>query len=185
RFEDLIVLVALYRPGPMANIPTYCARKLGREKTEYLHPKLMPILEATYGIITYQEQVMQIARDLAGYSLGEADLLRRAMGKKIHAEMETHRIRFREGAEKNGVPDAVAELIFDQCAKFAGYGFNKGHAAAYAQVSYQTAYLKYHYPREFYAACMTVDSESTDRLHTYVQEIRAKGFAILAPDINR
>src|SRR5204863_2967165 len=116
----------------MDSIPSFIARANNQEPIRYDHPLLEKVLKETYGIITYQEQVMQIARDLAGYSLGEADLLRRAMGKKIHAEMETHRIRFRTGAEKNGVPDAVAELIFDQCAKFAGYGFNKGHAAAYA-----------------------------------------------------
>src|ERR1700753_1587718 len=139
RFEDLIVLVALYRPGPMANIPTYCARKLGHERTDYLHPKLEPILQPTYGIITYQEQVMKIAQDLAGYSLGEADLLRRAMGKKIRSEMEKQRERFISGAVKNGVPKGQADTIFELLAKFADYGFNKSHAAAYALVSYHTA----------------------------------------------
>ena len=125
RFEDMIVLVALYRPGPMANIPTYCARKLGQEPIEYLHPKLEPILRATYGIITYQEQVQQIARDLAGYSLGEADLLRRAMGKKDKKEMAAQRGDFIAGAVERGVDRADAEAIFDACAKFAEYGFNK------------------------------------------------------------
>src|SRR5258706_2807046 len=121
RFEDLIVLVALYRPGPMANIPTYCARKLGHERTDYLHPKLQPILEATYGVITYQEQVQQVAKDLAGYSLGEADLLRRAMGKKIKKEMEDQRSRFVSGAVERGIARADAEVIFEACAKFAEY----------------------------------------------------------------
>src|SRR5579883_2670669 len=132
RFEDLIVLVALYRPGPMANIPTYCARKLGQERTDYLHPKLKPILKATYGIITYQEQVMKIAQDLAGYSLGEADLLRRAMGKKIRKEMEQQRERFLSGAVARGIALPDAEAIFEACAKFADYGFNKSHSAPYA-----------------------------------------------------
>ena len=146
RFEDLIALVALYRPGPMANIPLYCARKLGKEETDYIHPELEPILKATYGVITYQEQVMQIARDLAGYSLGEADLLRRAMGKKIRAEMESQRVRFISGAAERGIEHADAVAIFDACAKFADYGFNKSHSAPYALITYQTAYLKANYP---------------------------------------
>ena len=132
RFEDLIVLVALYRPGPMANIPTYCARKLGHERTDYLHPKLEPILQATYGIITYQEQVQQIARDLAGYSLGKADILRRAMGKKDRKEMASQRDSFISGAVERGIGRGDAEAIFDTCAKFAEYGFNKSHSAPYA-----------------------------------------------------
>src|SRR5437764_10982372 len=184
RFEDLIVLVALYRPGPMANIPTYCARKLGRERTEYLHPKLVPILEATYGIITYQEQVMQIARDLAGYSLGEADLLRRAMGKKIRSEMEKQRERFVSGAVKNGVPKGQAETIFELLAKFADYGFNKSHAAAYALVSYQTAYMKAHHPVEFLAASMTLDLNNTDKLSEFRAEAQRLGIKVEAPSIN-
>src|SRR5207302_4353827 len=125
RFEDIIALVALYRPGPMANIPTYCARKLGHELTEYLHPDLQPILEPTYGIITYQEQVQQIAKDLAGFTLAEADLLRRAMGKKIKSEMAAQRGRFLAGATERGIEKSTAETIFDACAKFAEYGFNK------------------------------------------------------------
>src|SRR5205085_4061906 len=125
RFEDVIALVALYRPGPMANIPTYCARKAGREQVEYLHPLLEPILAPTYGVITYQEQVQQIAKSLAGYTLAEADLLRRAMGKKIKAEMDAQRDRFLEGAIERGIPKATTEAIFDACAKFAEYGFNK------------------------------------------------------------
>ena len=129
RLEDIIALVALYRPGPMANIPTYCARKLGHEPVEYLHPALKPILEATYGIITYQEQVQQIGRDLAGYTLAEADLLRRAMGKKIKAEMDAQRGRFLNGATERGIDRDTAVTIFDACAKFAEYGFNKSHSA--------------------------------------------------------
>src|SRR5499427_1010544 len=142
RFEDLIALVALYRPGPMANIPTYCARKHGMEDPDYIHPKLEPILRETYGVIVYQEQVMQAAQLLAGYSLGEADLLRRAMGKKIRAEMDKQRDIFVVGAVKNGVPKGQADTIFELLAKFADYGFNKSHAAAYALVSYHTAYMK-------------------------------------------
>ncbi|MGA3310937.1 MAG: DNA polymerase III subunit alpha, partial [Xanthobacteraceae bacterium] len=148
RFEDLIVLVALYRPGPMANIPTYCARKLGHEPTDYLHPKLEPILRATYGIITYQEQVQQIARDLAGYSLGKADILRRAMGKKDRKEMASQRGDFISGSVERGIARADAEAIFDTCAKFAEYGFNKSHSAPYALLTYQTAYMKANYPVE-------------------------------------
>jgi DNA polymerase-3 subunit alpha len=150
RFEDIIALVALYRPGPMANIPTYCARKHGDEEPEYLHPLLEPILKETFGVIIYQEQVMQIAQVMAGYSLGDADLLRRAMGKKIRAEMEKQRAIFVAGAVKNGVPKGQADTIFELLAKFADYGFNKSHAAAYALVSYHTAYMKAHYPVEFW-----------------------------------
>ena len=157
RFEDIVALVALYRPGPMANIPTYCARKLGKEPVEYLHPVLKPILEPTYGIITYQEQVQQIARDMAGYTLAEADLLRRAMGKKIKAEMDAQRGRFMQGAAERGYSEALATEIFDACAKFAEYGFNKSHSAPYALITYQTAYLKANYPAEFMAASLTLD----------------------------
>ena len=164
RFEDIIALVALYRPGPMANIPTYCARKHGDEEPEYLHPMLEPILKETFGVIIYQEQVMQIAQVMAGYSLGEADLLRRAMGKKIRSEMEKQRAGFVAGAVKNGVPKGQADTIFELLAKFADYGFNKSHAAAYALVSYHTAYMKAHYPVEFLAASMTLDLNNTDKL---------------------
>src|SRR5580704_13324232 len=157
-------LVALYRPGPMANIPTYCARKHGDEEPEYLHPILEPILKETFGVIIYQEQVMQIAQVMAGYSLGDADLLRRAMGKKIRAEMEKQRAVFVTGAVKNNVPKGQAETIFELLAKFADYGFNKSHAAAYALVSYHTAYMKAHYPVEFLAASMTLDLNNTDKL---------------------
>src|SRR5947209_6612457 len=149
RFEDIIALVALYRPGPMANIPTYCLRKHGLEQPDYIHPKLEPILKETYGVIIYQEQVMQIAQLLAGYSLGEADLLRRAMGKKIPAEMEQQRERFVSGAVSRGIERGQAEAIFELLARFADYGFNKSHAAAYALVAYQTAYMKANYPVEF------------------------------------
>ncbi len=185
RFEDLIVLVALYRPGPMANIPTYCARKLGHETTDYLHPKLQPILEATYGIITYQEQVQQIGRDLAGYSLAEADLLRRAMGKKIKAEMDAQRGRFLQGAKDRGIPPATAEAVFDACAKFAEYGFNKSHSAPYALLTYQTAYLKANYPVEFLAASMTLAMGNTDKLAEFRAEAERLAIKVEPPSINR
>lgn len=185
RFEDLIVLVALYRPGPMANIPSYCARKLGREKVEYIHPKLAAILEPTYGIITYQEQVQQIARDLAGYSLAEADLLRRAMGKKIKAEMDAQRGRFLAGAVERGVDKPTADTIFDACAKFAEYGFNKSHSAPYAFITYQTAYMKANYPVEFLAATMTLSMGNTDKLSEYRAEAQRLGIRIEPPSINR
>src|SRR5204863_1009095 len=145
RFEDIIAVVSLYRPGPMENIPRYIAVKHGEEAPDYLHPALEEILKETHGIMIYQEQVMQIAQVLAGYTLGGADLLRRAMGKKIQSEMNAQRQLFVEGAEARGVGRARAELIFDQMAKFAGYGFNKSHAAAYALVAYQTDYLNAYY----------------------------------------
>ena len=185
RFEDLIALVALYRPGPMANIPTYCARKLGHEVTDYLHPKLQPILEPTYGVITYQEQVMQIAQDMAGYSLGDADLLRRAMGKKIRAEMEAHRGRFTSGAVERGISVSDAEAIYEACAKFADYGFNKSHSAPYALLTYQTAYMKANYPVEFIAASMTLDIGNTEKLAEFRAEAVRLGIKVEPPSINR
>jgi DNA polymerase-3 subunit alpha len=185
RFEDLIVLVALYRPGPMANIPTYCARKLGREKTDYLHPKLEPILEPTFGIITYQEQVQQIARDLAGYSLGKADILRRAMGKKDKKEMASQRGDFISGAVERGIGQGDAEVIFEACAKFAEYGFNKSHSAPYALLTYQTAYLKANYPVEFLAASMTLEMGNTDKLAEFRAEAERVSIKVEAPSVNR
>ena len=185
RFEDLIVLVALYRPGPMANIPTYCARKLGHEQIEYLHPKLQPILQPTYGIITYQEQVQQIARDLAGYSLAEADILRRAMGKKDQAGDGAQRGRFISGAVERGIGRGHAEAIFDACAKFAEYGFNKSHSAPYALLTYQTAYMKANYPVEFIAASMTLDMGNTDKLAEFRGEAQRLGIKVEAPSVNR
>ncbi len=184
RFEDLVVLVALYRPGPMANIPTYCARKLGKEPVDYLHPALKPILEPTYGVITYQEQVMQIARDLAGYSLGEADLLRRAMGKKIRKEMEAQRARFMRGAEEHGIAKPDAREIFEALAKFADYGFNKSHSAPYALITYQTAYMKAHYPAEFLAASMTLDTNNTDKVAEFRREAIRLGIVVEPPSVN-
>ncbi len=185
RFEDLIALVALYRPGPMANIPVYCARKLGEEKADYIHPKLEAVLKETHGVIIYQEQVMQIAQLLSGYSLGEADLLRRAMGKKIKAEMDAQRDRFVNGAIERGLTPEAANTIFDLLAKFADYGFNKSHAAAYALIAYQTAYLKANFPVEFLAASMTLDKSNTDKLSEFRNEARRLGIKVEPPSINR
>ncbi len=183
-FEDIIALGALYRPGPMDNIPSFAARKWGREQPDYLHPLLEPILKPTYGVIIYQEQVMQIAQVLAGYSLGEADLLRRAMGKKIQAEMDAQRARFIDGARANGVPAGQAEFIFNLVDKFAGYGFNKSHAAAYALVAWQTAWLKCHHPAAFFAASMAYDIHATDKLAILVDDMRRLGVPLLPPCIN-
>ncbi|MDZ4736374.1 MAG: DNA polymerase III subunit alpha [Rhodospirillaceae bacterium] len=185
RFEDIIAVVALYRPGPMDNIPRYIACKHGTEQPDYLHPSLEGILRETYGIAIYQEQVMQIAQALSGYSLGGADLLRRAMGKKIKSEMEAQRKAFTDGALARGVQENTAAHIFHQVEKFAGYGFNKSHAAAYALVAYQTAWMKANYPVEFFAALMTLDIHSSDKLNLFRQELERMGFRMLAPDINR
>ena len=184
RFEDIIAVVALYRPGPMDNIPSYIARKHGEEAIDTLHPSIEGILKETYGIMIYQEQVMQIAQDMAGYSLGGADLLRRAMGKKIKSEMDAQRQHFVEGAVARGVPQRKAADIFELVNKFAGYGFNKSHAAAYALVAYQTAYLKANFPVEFMAATMSYEMGNTDKLNYFRQELQRLGIAFLPPDIN-
>ncbi|WP_075289149.1 DNA polymerase III subunit alpha [Pararhizobium arenae] len=181
--EDIIALVALYRPGPMENIPVYNARKHGEEEIESIHPMIDYLLKETQGVIVYQEQVMQIAQVLSGYSLGEADLLRRAMGKKIKEEMDKQRARFVDGAVKNGVSKPQADMIFDLLAKFANYGFNKSHAAAYAIVSYQTAYLKAHYPVEFLAASMTLDMSNTDKVNDFRQDAARLGIKIIPPSV--
>ncbi|MEM7446490.1 MAG: DNA polymerase III subunit alpha, partial [Pseudomonadota bacterium] len=185
-FEDIIALVALYRPGPMDNIPTFIRNKHApnSDSIDYLHPKLEPILKETYGIMVYQEQVMQAAQVLAGYTLGGADLLRRAMGKKIKAEMDAQKQVFLEGAAAQSIGAKKASSIFDQIEKFAGYGFNKAHAAAYALVAYQTAYLKSTYPVEFMAASMTLDLHNTDKLNIFKQELDRLGIDLLPPDIN-
>ena len=186
RFEDIIALVALYRPGPMDNIPKYIAVKAGKEEPDYMHPILKPLLEETYGIMVYQEQVMQAAQLLAGYSLGAADLLRRAMGKKIQSEMDEQRQIFVDGAkEHNNVPEEQASMIFDQIAGFAGYGFNKSHAAAYALIAYWTAWLKANHPVEFMAASMTLDLGNTDKLSVFKQDMDKMGLDLLTPDINK
>ncbi len=183
-FEDIIAVVALYRPGPMENIPSYIARKHGEEEPDYLYPTLEGILKETFGIMIYQEQVMQVAQELSGYTLGGADLLRRAMGKKIQAEMDAQRKVFVDGAKAKGVPEQKASQIFDQVNMFAGYGFNKSHAAAYALVAYQTAYFKANYPVEFLAASMTLDINNTDKLNLFRQELDRLGVPVLGPDVN-
>ncbi|KXV59068.1 DNA polymerase III subunit alpha [Acetobacter tropicalis] len=184
RLEDLIAAVALYRPGPMANIPDYCRRKHG-EAWEPPHEEIRDILEETYGIMVYQEQVMQIAQKMAGYSLGGADLLRRAMGKKIRAEMDTQREIFTEGAVKRGIDRDKAVEVFDLMAKFADYGFNKSHAAAYALVSYQTAWMKANHPVAFLAGCMSLARERTEKLAALRQEAERMGIKVLPPDVNK
>ncbi|MDX5403017.1 MAG: DNA polymerase III subunit alpha, partial [Rhodobacterales bacterium] len=184
--EDIVALVALYRPGPMENIPTYCEVKNGLRERESIHPLIDHILEETQGIIVYQEQVMQIAQEMAGYSLGGADLLRRAMGKKIAEEMAKERPKFEKGAMANGVDKKKASEVFDLLEKFANYGFNKSHAAAYAVVSYQTAWLKANHPVEFMAGVMNCDSHLTDKLSTYAEEVRrGLGITIVPPCVNR
>ena len=183
--EDIIALVSLYRPGPMDNIPTYIARKHGDEDSDYLHPLLEGVMKETFGVIIYQEQAMQITQLLAGYSLGEADLLRRAMGKKIRAEMEAQRDIFVEKAIARGVVKQQAASIFDLIAKFADYGFNKSHAAAYALIAYQTAYLKANYPVEFIAASMTYDMHNTDKLGIFREDATRFGIVLLPPDVNK
>ena len=185
RLEDIIALVALYRPGPMANIPVYAAVKNGQAEAEYPHPMLEPILKETYGIMVYQEQVMEIGKVMAGYSLGGADLLRRAMGKKIKEEMDKQRDIFVEGAKEKGVSEEDANHVFDLMAKFADYGFNKSHAAAYALISYQTAYLKANHPVEFMAASMTYDIGNTDKLGLFRQEVERMGIRLLPPDVTK
>ena len=184
RFEDIIAVVALYRPGPMENIKHYVARKHDPSQVTYMHPKLEPVLAETYGIMIYQEQVQQAARVLAGYTLGEADLLRRAMGKKIKEEMDKQRQTFIEGSTENGLTEQLASDVFDQIGAFAGYGFNKSHAAAYALVSYQTAWLKANYPEEFIAASMALDAGSTDKLAVFRQECQREGIDVRPPDVN-
>ncbi|MBN7805429.1 DNA polymerase III subunit alpha [Agrobacterium rosae] len=181
--EDIIALVALYRPGPMENIPVYNARKHGEEEIESIHATIDHLLKETQGVIVYQEQVMQIAQVLSGYSLGEADLLRRAMGKKIKEEMDQQRERFVEGAMRNDVSKAQSNTIFDLLAKFANYGFNKSHAAAYAIVSYQTAYMKAHFPVEFLAASMTLDMANTEKVNDFRQDAGRMGIEIVAPSV--
>ena len=175
--EDIVALVALYRPGPMENIPTYCEVKNGLREIDSIHPSIDHILAETQGIIVYQEQVMQIAQVMAGYSLGGADLLRRAMGKKIKEAMDAERPKFVEGAEANGVDEEKATEVFDLLEKFANYGFNKSHAAAYAVVSYQTAWLKANHPVEFMAGVMNCDIHLTDKLGVYSEEVKS-GLAI-------
>ena len=184
RLEDLIALNAMFRPGPLENIPSFCARKHGREDVSYPHPLLETVLGETYGIMVYQEQVMQAAQVLGGYSLGGADLLRRAMGKKKPEEMAKHRQIFREGAAAKGISTEVADEVFDLMEKFAGYGFNKSHAAAYSLLAYHTAWIKVHCTAEFFAANMTVESDDTDKLRVLLNDARAFGVTVMPPDVN-
>jgi DNA polymerase-3 subunit alpha len=183
--EDIIALVALYRPGPMSNIPIYNDCKHGKIKPDYLHPNLEQILKPTHGVIIYQEQVMQIAQKLSGFTAGEADILRRAMGKKKRAELEKQKQRFIDGAVKNGIRKDVAANIFLKIEPFAEYGFNKSHAAAYAVIAYQTAYLKTHFPNEFFAASMTMDLSNQNKLGEFYEELKRLNIKIIRPDINK
>jgi len=185
KFDDLVALVALYRPGPMRMIDDFVNRKHGRIRIEYLHPLLEPILRPTYGIMLYQEQVMQIAQVLAGYSLGAADLLRRAMGKKKAEEMAGQREIFVRGATERGIDAGTAAAIFDLMERFADYGFNRSHSAAYALIAYRTAWLKAHYPAHFMAASLSADMENTDRVVTLIAECRRLGIEVSSPDLNR
>src|SRR5581483_5657739 len=182
--EEVSDLISLYRPGPMDSIPDYVERKAGRKPIETLHPLIDQVLGPTFGVIVYQEQVMKIAQILAGYSLGEADLLRRAMGKKKKAEMDQQRARFLAGAAERGVEEATATLLFDRMEKFAGYGFNKSHAMPYALIAYQTAWLKANAPVEFFAGSMSLDLSNTDKLALFYQDARRAGVALRAPDVN-
>ncbi|MFL1781222.1 DNA polymerase III subunit alpha [Candidatus Hepatincolaceae symbiont of Richtersius coronifer] len=190
KIEDIIAIISLYRPGPMENIPTYINRKHDKEKVSYLHPKMQSILEETFGIMIYQEQVMEVARVIAGYSLGGADILRRAMGKKDPKEMELQKNIFIKGAlEHNGIDPALGEVIFDQMEKFAGYGFNKSHATAYALIAWQTGYLKAYYPAEFLASCMSADignnNKEIERFLEFLEEAKKYGISILPPSVNK
>ena len=183
--EDIIALVALYRPGPMSNIPIYNDCKHGNREPDYLHPKLEEILKPTYGVIIYQEQVMQIAQVLSGFTAGEADILRRAMGKKKRAELEKQKERFVEGAHNNGISKDIAAGIFLKIEPFAEYGFNKSHAAAYAIIAYQTAFLKTYYPHEFFAASMSMELSNQKKLSEFYEELKRLGINIIRPDINK
>ncbi len=183
--EDIIALVALYRPGPMSNIPIYNDCKHGKREPDYLHPKLEEILKPTYGVIIYQEQVMQIAQILSGFTAGEADILRRAMGKKKRAELEKQKERFVEGAYKNGISKDIAAGIFLKIEPFAEYGFNKSHAAAYAIIAYQTAFLKTYYPHEFFAASMSMELSNQKKLSEFFEELKRLSINIIRPDINK
>jgi len=187
KFEDLVALLALYRPGPLHSgmVDDFINRKQGKEEVKYLHPKLKPILKETYGVILYQEQVMRIANVMAGFSLGEADILRRAMGKKDLKLMDEQREKFIQGATKKGIDSSTAKRIFELISYFAGYGFNKSHSAGYALISYQTAYLKANYPLEFMASLLTSERENTDKLTLYINECKRMGIEVIPPDINR
>src|SRR5258707_9060949 len=184
-FEDVPAEVALLRPGPMANLPAFIARKEGREPIEYMHERLEPILRDTYGVMIYQEQVMMAAREIAGFTLSEADILRAAMGKKDKAKMAKLRTKFIAGAVEREIPEKTAEALYDGIAKFAEYGFNRAHSAAYGLIAYQTAYLKANYPLEYMTALLIHMEGSADRVATAIVDCRIRGIEILAPDVNR
>ena len=186
RLDDLIALNALYRPGPLRSgmVDDFIARKAGKTEIKYELPQLEPILRETYGVIAYQEQVLRIARELGGFAMGEADLLRKAMGKKNKEVMDKQRNKFVAGAKKNGINEKKAVAIFDLMAHFAGYGFPKAHSTAYAFLAYQTAYLKAHFPWHFAAALLTIEAQNTDKLAMYLGECRERGIPLLPPDIN-
>src|SRR5437763_13527427 len=184
RFEDIVVAIALFRPGPMQDIPAYISRKHGREPIEFPHEWLEPILASTYGVFTYQEQVMEAARVLAGFKLSEADILRSAMGKKDRVKMAQQRQKFIKGAVAKGIAQDAAEHLFDRIAAFASYGFNKSHSAAYAVISYQTAYLKANYPLEYMTALLINMEGNAERVATAIVDCRLRGMDVLAPDIN-
>ena len=183
-FENIIAGLSLYRPGPMEFIPDYCRRMHGEDEIKLLHPKLEPILRETYGICVYQEQLIQIAGELFGYELGEADLMRRAVSKKKPEELNKHRAIFMERGPRNGIPKETAEEIFDMIEFFANYGFNKPHAANYAVITVQTAYLKCHYPEEYMTALLSVQRDDLSKVATYLEECRRLNIAILPPDVN-
>ena len=185
-FEDLVALIAMFRPGPLQSgmVDDFVNRKAGREPVKYLHPELEPILSSTFGVILYQEQVMKIAQSLAGYTLGGADLLRKAMGKKLPDEMAKQRETFMTGSKQRAIDSKIAESIFDLMDKFAGYGFNKSHSAAYALVSYHTAWLKAHYPAAFMAATLSADMDNTDKVVTLLADCKILEVSVLPPRIN-
>src|SRR5690606_17568734 len=185
-FREIIPLVALYRPGPLQSgmVDDYVGRKSGATKIEYLHPTIVDLTEETLGVIVYQDQVLQIAQKMAGYSLGEADLLRRAMGKKKPEEMQRQRERFVQGCVGNDIDGDEAGRVFDLIVEFAGYGFPKAHLTAYAYITYQTAYLKANHPAEYLASVLTIESATHDRLSRYIAHVREQGIEILPPDVN-
>src|SRR5690348_1951380 len=184
-FEDVAAAVALFRPGPMVNIPAFVARKQGREPIEYMHDRLEPILRDTYGVMIYQEQVMMAARELAGFSMSEADILRSAMGKKDKVKMAQQRAKFVDGTVERGIPKATGEALFDGIAKFAEYGFNRAHSAAYGLIAYQTAYLKANYPLEYMTALLVHMEGNAERVATAIVDCRLRGIDVLAPDVNQ
>jgi len=183
-FEDIVTMITLFRPGPMEFIPSYIKRKHGKEKVTYLHPKLKPILEKTYGICIYQESLMQIARDLAGFTYGQADVLRKAVGKKIKSLLDEQKDKLLQGMKNNGISDKIAQEIWEWILPFAYYGFNRSHSCAYAMIAYQTAYLKTLYPVEFMAALLTSEKHDVEKIAFFIEECKQMKIDVLPPDIN-